>query len=101
VVLNPGVVDPLTGVRRDVFELVNGYNEALTFGEDYDLTERITARGIPMAILRETLYVLSLRRVRKDGKLRTVGFYGYASLKLLFTGRNLVPILKRSARTTS
>ena len=50
--------------------LVGGYNEALTFGQDYDLTERITARGVPLQILRETLYVLSLRRIRKVGRLR-------------------------------
>ncbi|MEP7357248.1 MAG: glycosyltransferase [Anaerolineales bacterium] len=87
--LAPG---PLTVVRRDAFELVNGYNEALTFGEDYDLSERLTARGIPMHMLRETLYVLSLRRVRKDGKLRTVGFYGYAGMQVLLTKRNLVNV---------
>src|SRR6185295_17494476 len=35
--LAPG---PLTVVRRDAFELVNGYDEAITFGEDYDFSER-------------------------------------------------------------
>jgi glycosyltransferase involved in cell wall biosynthesis len=83
---------PLTVVRRDTFELVDGYDEALTFGEDYDLTERLTARGIELRILRETLYVLSLRRVRKDGKLRTIGFYGYAGMQVLLTKRNLMNV---------
>jgi glycosyltransferase involved in cell wall biosynthesis len=83
--LAPG---PLTVVRRDAFELVNGYDETITFGEDYDLSERLTARGVEMQILRETLYVLSLRRVRKDGKLRTVGFYGYTGMQVLLTRRN-------------
>lgn len=80
---------PLTAVRRDVFELVNGFDESLTFGEDYDLTHRITGHGIPLQILRETLYVYSLRRVRRDGKFRFMRLYATASLKVLFTKKNL------------
>lgn len=80
---------PLTAVRRDLFELVNGYNEALTFGEDYDLTQRITGRGIALQILRETIYEYSLRRVRREGKLRFMSLYGIAALRVLLTKRNL------------
>jgi len=80
---------PLTAVRRDVFELVGGYDEALTFGEDYDLTRRIAERGFALQILRETLYELSLRRVRREGKLRFIRLYAKASLRVLLTKRNL------------
>lgn len=80
---------PLAVIRRDVFDLVGGYNEALTFGEDYDFTQRIVAHGIALQILRETLYLLSLRRVRKVGKMRFIGLYAKASLLVLFTKRNL------------
>ncbi len=80
---------PLTAVRRKVFELVGGYNESLTFGEDYDLTQRITARGVDLQILRETLYELSLRRVRREGKLRFMRLYAKASMRVLLTKRNL------------
>ncbi len=80
---------PLTVVKREVFELVGGYNESLTFGEDYDFTQRINAQGIPLHILRETLFVLSLRRVRKQGKLRFALLYAKAALKVLLTKRNL------------
>ena len=83
---------PLTVVRRDIFELVDGYDEALAFGEDYDLTDRLTAHGIPLEILRETLYALSLRRVRKDGRLRTVGFYLFTGMQVLLTRRNVVKL---------
>jgi glycosyltransferase involved in cell wall biosynthesis len=76
---------PLTVVGRDVFELVGGYNEALTFGEDYDFTRRIGARGITPQILRETLSVLSLRRVRKEGLFRFMLWYARASLRVLLT----------------
>src|SRR5262249_53981432 len=48
---------PLTVVRRELFERVNGFDENLTFGEDYDFTYRVTQLGAPLQILRETLYV--------------------------------------------
>ena len=80
---------PLTVVRREVFELVGGYDEALTFGEDYDFTRRIAAQGIAPQILRETLSVLSLRRVRKEGRFRFVRFYAKASLRVLLTRKNI------------
>ena len=80
---------PLTVVRRDIFDLVGGYTEAITFGEDFDLTQRITARGIRLQILRETLYVMSLRRVRRDGKRRFVWLYAQGALRVLLTKRNL------------
>ena len=80
---------PLAVVRREVFELVGGYNESLTFGEDYDFTQRIAAKGISLQILRETLYVLSLRRVRKEGKLSFIRLYAKASLLVLLTRKNL------------
>ena len=80
---------PLAVIRRKVFNLVGGYNETLTFGEDYDFTQRIVAQGITLQILRETLYVLSLRRVRKEGRLRFMRLYAKASLLVLFTRRNL------------
>jgi glycosyltransferase involved in cell wall biosynthesis len=80
---------PLTAVRRDVFERVAGYDESLTFGEDYDFTQRVTDLGIPLQILRETLFVLSLRRVRKLGKLRFSLLYARAALLVLLTKRNL------------
>ena len=80
---------PLTAVRRDIFEAVGGYDESLTFGEDYDLTRRISERGIALQILRETLYEYSLRRVRREGKLRFMGLYAKASLRVLLTKKNL------------
>jgi glycosyltransferase involved in cell wall biosynthesis len=84
--LAPG---PLTIVRRDVFELVDGYDETVTFGEDYDITQRIGAHGIALQILRETLYVMSLRRIRRDGKLPFLLFYTKVSLSILLRNKSL------------
>lgn len=84
--LAPG---PLTIVNKETFGLVGGYNEALTFGEDYDFTTRVVQKGIPLHILRETLFVVSLRRVRREGKLRLIQLYAKASLLVLLTKKNL------------
>ena len=84
--ITPG---PLTVIRHEIFDLVDGYNETLTFGEDYDFTQRIVTQGITPKILRETLYVFSLRRVRKDGKPRFIRLYAKGSLLVLLTKRNL------------
>jgi ribosomal protein L10 len=79
----------LAVVRREVFERVGGYDESLTFGEDYDFTQRVTQQGLELQILRETLYVFSLRRVRKEGKLRFMSVYAKGALLVLFTKKNL------------
>ena len=84
--VSPG---PLTIVTRNVFELVGGFDETLSFGEDYDLTQRIAAHRIKLQILRETLYIMSLRRVRRDGKLHFLYIYTRVSLSVLLTKKNL------------
>jgi glycosyltransferase involved in cell wall biosynthesis len=80
---------PLAAVRREVFDLAGGYTEGLTFGEDYDFTQKVIAHGLELQILRETLYELSLRRVRRDGKLRFMWLYAKGALLVLFTKRNI------------
>ena len=75
----------LIAVRRDVFDRAGGFDEALTFAEDYDLTQRIIASGAQLQVLRETAYVVSLRRARKEGWLRFSLFYARAILRVLIT----------------
>jgi hypothetical protein len=79
----------LTIINRSVFDLVGGYDETLNFCEDYDLTQRIGAHGITLQILRETLAVMSLRRIRREGKLPFLWVFTKASMSVLFTKRNL------------
>jgi glycosyltransferase involved in cell wall biosynthesis len=62
-------------VEKALFERVGGFNETQAFGEDFDITQRINAMGIRLEVLRETLYVYSLRRVRREGKLTFLRLY--------------------------
>ncbi|OGG29674.1 hypothetical protein A3A63_03370 [Candidatus Gottesmanbacteria bacterium RIFCSPLOWO2_01_FULL_46_9] len=80
---------PLVAVTHEVFDKVHGFDETLAFGEDYDFTRKIDAMHIPLQILRETLYVYSLRRVRSEGKIGFIQLYARASVLVFLTKRNL------------
>lgn len=79
---------PLSIVARRVYELVGGYDETVSWGEDYDFTKRVTEHGVPFTICRETLYVFSLRRLRNEGKLKFLNTYLKSSLLVLLTKKN-------------
>jgi glycosyltransferase involved in cell wall biosynthesis len=79
--LPPG---PLTIVRRKVFDSVGGYDEAHAFHEDMDLGLRLFHTGVTLDVVRETLFVMSLRRFRKEGTLKVVQQYIISSLPVLF-----------------
>lgn len=81
----PWAPGPLTIVRRDAFDLVHGYDETITFGEDHDIAMRLFEKGIKLQVIREVLYVYSLRRLRKEGKLRVLPQYLRAILSVIIT----------------
>lgn len=79
---------PFTAVSRKAFESIRGFDESLEFGEDQNLSQRLADRGVSLSILRETLYVWSMRRFRAKGMLRSSQVYIKAALRVLFTGKN-------------
>lgn len=83
----PFPLGPLACFRRDVFELVGGYDETHKYHEDVDLGLRLKKRGIPFSLLRETLFVWSLRRFRKEGTLKVMQQYLLSTLPVLLFGR--------------
>lgn len=84
--LTPG---PLTIVSRRAFDTVLGYDENHAFNEDVDFGLRLGKAGFTLSILRETLCVYSLRRFRKQGKLKVIQQYVTAGLVALFTNSAL------------
>lgn len=87
--LSPGT---MTVVYRDAFASVHGYDETVAWGEDYDLTRRLVACGVSLRILRETLYIHSLRRFRTEGKLKLIRIYSQGALLALVTGKTFSKI---------
>lgn len=84
--LTPG---PLTIVSRIAFDKVGGYDEDHAFNEDVDFGLRLGKAGFTLSILRETLCVYSLRRFRKQGKLKVLQQYVTAGIVALFTNSAL------------
>ncbi|KKW32065.1 MAG: Glycosyl transferase family 2 [Candidatus Uhrbacteria bacterium GW2011_GWA2_53_10] len=83
--LSPG---PFTAIARQVFEAIGGYDESLEFGEDQNLSQRLADHGVPLFILRETLFVWSMRRFRAQGTVWSAQVYLRSALRVLFTGKN-------------
>jgi len=75
-------------VTREAFDSVDGYNEQCRYGEDVDFSMRLYEQDVPLTILRETLYVYSLRRFRKHGTLKMLQLYTKGSMIALLTGRS-------------
>lgn len=86
-VSRPWAPGPLTVVKKTAFFSVGGYDEDATFGEDHDLGMKLFDRGIELQILREILYVYSLRRYRREGNIKTFDRYVKSTLQVLLTRR--------------
>ena len=83
--LSPG---PFTVVHKSVFDRVHGYDESLQFGEDENFSQRVADAGISLSILRETLYIWSLRRFRTHGFFRATWIYVQSGLRIIFMKKN-------------
>lgn len=79
---------PFTAIARSAFDSVGGFDESLEFGEDQNLSQRLADCGVPLSILRETLYVWSMRRFRAQGRAWSAQVYIRSALRVLFTGKN-------------
>ncbi len=86
-VRRPWAPGPMTIVRKDEFTIIGGYDEKATFGEDHDFSMMAKEKGIVFSILRESLYVYSMRRFREEGYLRSFFRYCKSFVLVLFTKR--------------
>jgi len=84
--MSPG---PLTLVRRDIFRQVDGYDEQHAYHEDVDFGIRLAKIGVYLNVLRESLYVWSLRRFRKEGTLKVLNQYIISILPVLLINKSL------------
>jgi len=82
--LTPG---PLTGIRKDVFTRVGGYDESHAFNEDMEFGLRLAKQGFAITLIREGLYVWSMRRIRREGKMKVMQQYVVSALPIIFLKR--------------
>lgn len=57
---------------RDIFEKMGGFDELIRFGEDTELVERFAKKGMVYEILETPKIYTSVRRLRKEGRIRFV-----------------------------
>jgi glycosyltransferase involved in cell wall biosynthesis len=75
-------------VRRDIFEKVQGYNDSIVAGEDFDLFLRISKIS-KVIFERKMLVYESPRRFRKYGYLKTIFFWFLNSLSVWWFGKSV------------
>lgn len=78
-----------TVVQKVFFQQIGGFDESIKLGEDLDLTRRAGEAGAPLHVIRETLVVYSLRRLRREGKAKMIQLYARGALLSLLTKRSL------------
>lgn len=80
---------PLTVVKRTAFDFVGGYTQELRWGEDYDFGKKLHDHGIHLNIIRETLYIWSMRRFRNEGTLKVLRQFAQTAFFILLTKKGL------------
>lgn len=79
----PAAPGPLTVVDAQAFRSVGGYDEEHDYNEDVDLGLRLQAHGYQFSVFRESLYVWSMRRIRREGKMKVMNQYILSMLPVL------------------
>ncbi len=77
---SPSSVGAFIGIRKSVFEKIEGFDENLKFAEDTDLLERAVKEGFNFKISRDNYYYFSLRRFKKEGTLKSIRQYALLNL---------------------
>lgn len=59
-------------IKREVFQLLGGFDEQVAVGEDFELVQRAVKKRYKFAILKHPLIHTSTRRLEKEGRRRFV-----------------------------
>lgn len=68
---NPYVLEAMLCFNKHSFNNLNGFDESLAWGEGSDLLRRAVQRNMYFEVTRDPKYVYSLRRLRKQGTLKS------------------------------
>ncbi|MBI3051782.1 glycosyltransferase [Candidatus Woesearchaeota archaeon] len=62
-------------VRKRAFRSIGGFNEDAVWGEDIDLSRRLSRKGHRFAFLSDPKLYVSVRRLDKEGRLRCIKYF--------------------------
>lgn len=73
--------------EKNYFFTLNGFDERLSFGEDYEITRRSFKWGVKAKFLSDVSAMYSLRRIRKEGKLLAYYKFFLSTAQYLIKGK--------------
>ena len=73
--------------RKEIFEIIGGFDENLSLSEDHELIRRARKYGIIAKTLPEIKVTISLRRMQKEGRLKFFLKYLYTSAQTLVSDK--------------
>jgi len=79
-------------IKSNIFKKLHGFDKSITHAEDCDLVQRAAKAGFIGRMFFETFHTISLRRMRRDGRIVTIGKLMYASIYQLVKGPIREPI---------
>jgi glycosyltransferase involved in cell wall biosynthesis len=82
----PMAPGPLSVIARDTFFSIGQYDVTRRYGEDYDLSLRARRNHIRFQLLPRALYVMSCRRMRRNGYIRMTILYLWTTSRGAISG---------------
>jgi glycosyltransferase involved in cell wall biosynthesis len=67
---SPTALGALIGVSKKAFNKFGGFDEKVVFAEDIEYIRKLYKKGAEFLLFKDPRYIYSLRRYRKDGKLK-------------------------------
>lgn len=84
----PGALGAMIGCFPKAFKKIGGFDPKTTFAEDRDFIHRARKKNINFQIFKDPRFVVSFRRFRKEGRLKTLRQYAKLHLKSI-TKKNI------------
>jgi len=70
--ISPGAIGTFIYVRKSVFKKINGFDESISFAEDWDLARRIFEKGYKYVLLKDPKIRVSVRRFDMEGRSQMI-----------------------------
>ncbi|MCL4374642.1 glycosyltransferase [Patescibacteria group bacterium] len=90
--IKPAANGPCIIMRRSLFERLQGFDESIVFGEDFDLIQRAGKLKARFAVFRQPIIYVSTRRFEKEGLLYSLFKSIKALIHMLIIGPIRTPI---------
>lgn len=88
--IKPVANGPCIIIKKNLFEKINGFDEKIIFGEDFDLTQKAAKQKINFKVFTKPILYVSTRRFEKEGFFLSL----YKSLRAIFHEIFIGPIKK-------